>query len=131
VPVLSWADVGYLAGYPLAAAALLFHPGMRAAGSYKTRATLDGLAIGAALLLLSWTFVLGPLWRHTDLTTAGGIVTLAYPFGDTVIIFLIVLSVGRCQQDSACHLRRAGRSVPRLASRAIWACPLGTFGHHN
>jgi len=93
VPVLSWADVGYLAGYPLAAAALLFHPGMRAAGSYKTRATLDGLAIGAALLLLSWTFVLGPLWRHTDLTTAGGIVTLAYPFGDTVIIFLIVLSV--------------------------------------
>ncbi len=93
VPVLSWADVGYLAGYPLAAASLLFHPGMRAAGSYKTRATLDGLAIGAALLLLSWTFVLGPLWRHTDLTTAGGIVTLAYPFGDTVIIFLIVLSV--------------------------------------
>lgn len=93
VPVLSWADVGYLAGYPLAAAALLFHPGMRAVGSYKARATLDGLAIGAALLLLSWTFVLGPLWRHTDLTTAGGIVTLAYPFGDTVIIFLIVLSV--------------------------------------
>jgi hypothetical protein len=43
--------------------------------------------------LLSWTFVLGPLWRHTDLTTAGGIVALAYPFGDMVIIFLIVLSV--------------------------------------
>ena len=93
VPVPSWADVGYLGAIPLAAAALLCHPGMRAAGSYKTRATLDGLAIGTALLLLSWTFVLGPLWRHTDLTTAGGIVALAYPFGDMVIIFLIVLSV--------------------------------------
>jgi hypothetical protein len=93
VPVPSWADVGYLGAIPLAAAALLCHPGMRAAGSYKTRATLDGLAIGTALLLLSWTFVLGPLWRHTDLTTAGGIVALTYPFGDMVIIFLIVLSV--------------------------------------
>jgi hypothetical protein len=93
IPVPSWADVGYLGAIPLAAAALLCHPGMRAAGSYKTRATLDGLAIGTALLLLSWTFVLGPLWRHTDLTTAGGIVALTYPFGDMVIIFLIVLSV--------------------------------------
>ena len=77
----------------LAAAALLCHPGMHTAGSHKTRATLDGLAIGTAVLLLSWTFVLGSLWRHTDLTTAGGIVALAYPFGDIVIIFLIVLSV--------------------------------------
>ena len=93
VPVPSWADVGYLGAIPLAAAALLCHPGMRAARSYKTRATLDGLAIGTAVLLLSWTFVLGSLWRHTDLTTAGGIVALAYPFGDIVIIFLIVLSV--------------------------------------
>ena len=93
VPVPSWADVGYLGAIPLAAAALLCHPGMRAAGSHKTRATLDGLAIGTAVLLLSWTFVLGSLWRHTDLTTAGGVVALAYPFGDIVIIFLIVLSV--------------------------------------
>jgi hypothetical protein len=93
VPVPSWADVGYLGAYPLAATALLCHPGMHTAGSHKTRATLDGLAIGTAVLLLSWTFVLGSLWRHTDLTTAGGIVALAYPFGDIVIIFLIVLSV--------------------------------------
>ncbi len=89
----SWADVGYLGAIPLAAAALLYHPSMHVAGSYKTRATLDGLAIGTALLLLSWTFVLGPLWRHTDLTTAGGIVALGYPFGDMVIIFFIVLTV--------------------------------------
>jgi hypothetical protein len=93
VPVPSWADVGYLGAIPLAAAALLCHPGIHTAGSHKARATLDGLAIGTAVLLLSWTFVLGSLWRHTDLTTAGGIVALGYPFGDIVIIFLIVLSV--------------------------------------
>jgi len=93
VPVPSWADVGYLGAIPLAAAALLCHPGMRVAGTHKARATLDGLAIGTALLLLSWTFVLGPLWRDTDLTSAGGVVALAYPFGDLVILFLVVLSV--------------------------------------
>jgi hypothetical protein len=93
VPVPSWADVGYLGAIPLAAAALLCHPGMRATGSFKTRATLDGLVIGTSLLLLSWTFVLGPLWRQTGLSTAGGVVAIAYPFGDLVILFLIVLSV--------------------------------------
>lgn len=93
VPVPSWADVGYLSAIPLAAAALLSHPGMHAGGRPKARATLDGLAMGTAVLLLSWTFVLGPLWRHTDLSTAGGIVALAYPFGDLVLIFLVLLSI--------------------------------------
>jgi len=94
VPVPSWADLGYLSAIPLAAAALLCHPGMGVAGRRKARATLDGLATGTALLLLSWTFVLGPLWRHPDLSTAGGIVALAYPFGDVIIMFLIIRTVG-------------------------------------
>jgi len=93
VPVPSWADIGYLGAIPLAAAALLSHPAMHVPGRNKARATLDGIAIGAALLLLSWTFVLGPLWRHTDLTTSGGIVAVAYPFGDLVILFLVVEAV--------------------------------------
>jgi diguanylate cyclase len=93
VPVPSWADVGYLSAIPLAAGALLSHPGLRAGGRHRGRAMLDGLAIGLAVLLVSWTFVLGPLWRHTDLTTAGGIVALAYPFGDVLIMFLIILSI--------------------------------------
>ncbi len=93
VPVPSWADVGYLGAIPLAAAALLCHPSMHVERAYTTRATLDGLAIGTALLLLSWTFVLGSLWHHSDLTTAGGIVALAYPFGDIVILFFIVLTL--------------------------------------
>ena len=35
VPVPSWADVGYLGAIPLAAAALLCHPGMHTAGSLQ------------------------------------------------------------------------------------------------
>ena len=94
VPVTSWADVGYLGAIPIAAAALLCHPGMHAAGARKARATLDGVAIGTAVIVLSWALVLGRLWHHTNLSTLGGIVALAYPFGDVLIIFLIVLSIG-------------------------------------
>ena len=94
-PVPSWADVGYIAFIPLAVGALLCHPGIRGSGMRRARSLLDGLAIAVALLFLSWTSVLGPLWRSSDLTTLGGVVTLAYPFGDVVIAFFVVLALQR------------------------------------
>jgi hypothetical protein len=93
VPVPSWADVGYLSAIPLAVAALVAHPAMRGSGKRKTRSVFDGLVIATALMFLSWTLVLGPLWRTADLGTWTGIVTLAYPFGDVVIVFFIVLAI--------------------------------------
>jgi hypothetical protein len=93
VPVPSWADVGYLGAIPLAVAALLFHPAMRAGFTHKARSVFDGLVVATALLFLSWSLVLGPLERSTDLTTSAGIVSLAYPFGDVVIVFFVVLAV--------------------------------------
>jgi hypothetical protein len=95
VPVPSWADPAYLAAIPLAGAALLSHPAMRGSATRRARSILDGLVIATALLFLSWTLVLGPLSRANDLTTLGGLVTLAYPFGDVVIVFLVVLVVRR------------------------------------
>jgi hypothetical protein len=93
VPVPSWADVGYLTGIPLAVMALVCHPAMRGGGTQKARSVLDSLIVATALLFLSWTVVLGPLWRSTDLSTLGGLATMAYPFGDVVIIFFIVLAI--------------------------------------
>jgi hypothetical protein len=93
VPVPSWADLGYLAAIPLAVAALVCHPAMRGSGTHKARSVLDGLVVATALLFLSWTVVLGPLWRSTDLSTLGGVVAFAYPFGDVVIIFFTVLAI--------------------------------------
>lgn len=93
VPVPSWADVGYLAAIPLAVAALIVHPAMQGSTSRKTRWVFDGLVVATALLFLSWTVVLGPLWRSADLGTWTGVVTLAYPFGDVVIVFFIVLAI--------------------------------------
>jgi hypothetical protein len=93
VPVPSWADVGYLSAIPLAVAALVVHPATRGSGTRKARWVLDGLVVATALLFLSWTLVLGPLWRSADLSTWTGIVALAYPFGDVVIVFFIVLAI--------------------------------------
>ncbi len=92
-PTPSWADVAYLSFIPLAVAALLSHPGIRGSGARRARNLLDGLAIATALLFVSWTSVLGPIWRASDLTTLGGIVALAYPFSDVVIGFFVVLAV--------------------------------------
>ncbi len=92
VPSPSWADLGYLMAIPLTVAALLAHPAFRGNGTRKARSVLDGLVVATALLFLSWTLVLGPLWRSTDLSTSAGIVTLAYPFGDVVILFFVVLT---------------------------------------
>jgi two-component system, sensor histidine kinase and response regulator len=93
VPVPSWADAAYLAGTPLAAAALISHPALRGSGNGKARSALDGVVIATALLFLSWALVLGPLWHASDLTTLGGLVTVAYPFTDAVVVFLIVLVI--------------------------------------
>jgi len=93
VPVPSWADLGYLSAIPLVVAALLSHPALSRGRTRRARATFDGTVVATALFFLSWSFVLGPLWRHTDLTSLGGIVAVAYPFGDVVMVFLVVLVI--------------------------------------
>ncbi len=93
VPVVSWADVGYLSAIPVAVAALVVHPATHGNRTRKARSVFDGLVVATALLFLSWTLVLGPLWRSSKPGTWAGIVALAYPFGDVVIVFFIVLAI--------------------------------------
>ena len=93
VPVVSWADVGYLSAIPIAVAALVVHPATHGSSTRRTRSVFDGLVVASALLFLSWTLVLGPLWRSSNPGTWAGIVALAYPFGDVVIVFFIVLAI--------------------------------------
>jgi len=93
VPAPSWADLGYLSAIPLTVAALVVHPATKGSGTRKARSVFDGLVIATALLFLSWTLVLGPLWHTANLSTWAGIVNLAYPFGDVVIVFFIVLAI--------------------------------------
>jgi hypothetical protein len=89
VPVPSYADIGYLGGIPLVVAALLVYPSERRI-STRALATLDAAALATSLLFLSWMFILRPLSGGHELVTAEGLVTVAYPFGDAVILFLLI-----------------------------------------
>lgn len=93
VPMPSWADLGYLSAIPLAAAALVVHPGSRRRTAHTVGSVLDGLVVATALLFLSWALVLEPLWHHTDLSSLAGAVTVGYPFGDVVIVFFILVAI--------------------------------------
>jgi hypothetical protein len=93
VPAASWADAAYLAALPLTAAALLVHPALRGRASGKSRSLVDGLVLAAALFFLAWTLVFEPVRQQTDISSLGGLVTLAYPFSDVVIILLVVLVI--------------------------------------
>lgn len=91
VPYPSWADAGYLAGTPLAVAAFACHPSAR--GDHRRRIVplLDAVAVACALLFVSWTLVMGPLWDGNGGMSTGDLVSIAYPFGDVVILVLLVL----------------------------------------
>ena len=103
VPAPSWADLGYLSAIPLTVAALVVHPATKGSGTRKARSVFDGLVIATALLFLSWTLVLGPLWRSANLSTWAGVVNLAYPFGDVVIVFFIVLAIRGMTSKAVCR----------------------------
>jgi hypothetical protein len=110
VPVPSIADIGYLGALPFAAAALLSHPSYRARRHVHLRWPLDAAIVATATLFLSWTFVLAPVWRTSDLTATAGIVSVAYPFGDVVLLCLLVGVV---------------RGLEGAVPRALWCALLG------
>jgi hypothetical protein len=89
VPVPSYADLGYLGAIPLVVAALVTHPSERHATS-RALAAVDAAALATSLLFLSWIFILQPIAGAHPLTTAQGVVSIAYPFGDAVILFLLI-----------------------------------------
>ena len=93
VPVPSWADVGYLGAIPFAVAALVAHPATSAGAAQRARWVFDGLVVATALLFFSLTLVLSSVWHSSDLGTWSGIVALAYPFGDVVIVCFVVLAI--------------------------------------
>jgi hypothetical protein len=89
VPVPSYADIGYLGAIPLVVTALLVHPSERR-DSTRALVAVDAAALATSLLFLSWMFILKPISGTHPLTTAEGLVSVAYPFGDAVILFLLI-----------------------------------------
>jgi len=116
VPAPSWADVGHLAAVPLVVVGLLIHPAAPSSRAARGRSALDALSVATAVGFLAWTFVVGPLWRESDLSTAAGLVAVAYPFTDVVLIVLVVLTISRAD---AAHRTSLSWVLAGLAAMAL------------
>jgi signal transduction histidine kinase len=86
-PFPSAADVIYLAGYPLLAAALLLLiRGRSPRGDWTSLIDATVIAVGTSLLV--WVFLVEPYVRDQSLSLVERVVSIAYPAGDVLLIAL-------------------------------------------
>ena len=133
VPFPSAADAGYLLAVPLVAAGLLC---LRPSGPATERlgALLDGVIVAAALVLVSWVTVLGPVFRHGTGSAFSQAVSLAYPAGDVVIATLVVSSLARTRRFRGNPLVLLGVGLLAMAvsdSVYAWLTQAGTYRTGN
>jgi two-component system cell cycle response regulator len=91
-PFPSWADLGFLAVYPLlyVAIVLLLRSG---AASIRSSLLLDGLIGGAAIAAVGTDALFGAVTRALGGSAAADATNLAYPLADLALIALVVWSL--------------------------------------
>jgi two-component system cell cycle response regulator len=81
----SYADVSYLLGYPLIVAGLVALLRVRRPGR-DLPALLDAATIATGLIVVVWTFIIGPWAELPGVPTIDRAVILAYPVGDVLVL---------------------------------------------
>ena len=86
-PFPSFADIAYVAFYPVLLWGILSFPTGPRSPAERTKLWLDGgtVVVGAAMIL--WYFSLGPTAQDAGSNFLEQAVSLAYPLGDLVLIF--------------------------------------------
>ena len=96
IPFPSVADLGYVLLLPLAAGALLVMVIGSTQATTRLRTFLDGLLIAASVLFAAWVLFLRPIVAFAGGEGGlGGLLSLAYPVGDLVLLSLLVLVASR------------------------------------
>ena len=93
VPFPSWADAGYLGGYPLLIAGVLMLFGsMRVAG--RARQLIDSAIAASSIGMMSWYFIVQRQWQQSGMSLTGKCISVAYPLGDIAVLFgaIVLLS---------------------------------------
>jgi diguanylate cyclase (GGDEF)-like protein/PAS domain S-box-containing protein len=85
VPFPSFADVIFLAAYPLYVAGLAMFIRSRSTGR-DARSMTDALVLMVGLIVLSWVFLVMPDATAASLTVPQRIVSVAYPVGDLLVL---------------------------------------------
>ncbi|HYH50440.1 MAG TPA: hypothetical protein VEG38_12920 [Acidimicrobiia bacterium] len=123
VPFPSLADVGYLATVPLAVAAVLIFPSAPQRLAAQVRTVVDGLVIGAALLIVSWILALGPVVRGGGTGLLADVIGMAYPLGDVIMATIVLFAMARSRLGSP-----LGRSTLLLLCGGLLAIAVADSG---
>ncbi|TMD18352.1 MAG: diguanylate cyclase, partial [Chloroflexi bacterium] len=99
-PFPSFADLGYLLAVPLAIAGVLYFPSAPTRATSLARTILDGLLIAGSLLIISWSTVLGAVYRSGSGDLVAQLIGLAYPAGDVVIATMLVILAARAPRST-------------------------------
>src|SRR5256712_6006524 len=99
VPFPSLADAGYLVAVPLVVAGVAVFPG-RHRNASRAAFLLDGAIIAGALLIISWSTVLGMLYRASSGEILSTVLGLAYPISDIAIAAMALLLVSRTARSN-------------------------------
>jgi diguanylate cyclase (GGDEF)-like protein len=94
----SWADVGYLASYPLMLLAILFLPRERRSPVNRPRIIFDAVIAMIGVVTFSWYFVLGPTIMHGNDDMLGRLVGVMYPLCNLLLILCLILLTVRNNQ---------------------------------
>jgi two-component system, cell cycle response regulator len=119
-PYPSPADIGYLAFYPLAVLGLYLLVRARA-GELDKRLWMDGLVAALGTGALGAAFLIEFVADHTEGSTLEVATTLAYPFGDVVLVALIVgiIALTRWRPGRTWTLLLGGLAVMAVADVAF------------
>jgi diguanylate cyclase (GGDEF)-like protein len=94
----SWADVGYIAAYPLALLAILFLPRERRSPASRARVAFDAVIATIGVVTFSWYFVLGPSIMHGDGVMLDRLLGAVYPLCTLILIFALIFLTVRNNQ---------------------------------
>ena len=116
------ADLFYLAFYPLTAAGLAWFVRRRSRGRDRS-AVIDAaiVTLGAGVVL--WQFVVLPLRAENDVNTIAGLVSVAYPSGDLLLLaYTLRLALSSGRRPQALKLLIAGLVMLFAADMAfLWS----------
>jgi diguanylate cyclase (GGDEF)-like protein/PAS domain S-box-containing protein len=91
IPFPSVADIGFLSFFPLLVVGLWLLPRERVRHRLGSALDMALVMVGAGLLI--WWSVLEPVARGVDGTTGNVLVALAYPVGDTLVLFVLLAAL--------------------------------------
>ena len=112
-------DVFYVLAYPLIAAAMLRMARQARPGSDR-EGVIDAAILAVGFGMLSWTFLVRPALAELPDDLFAGLVALAYPVGDVVVLAMLVRVSAAAGHGSRAFWLLCGAATSMLLADALW-----------